>query len=438
MKRDIYQHLLAWKTSDRRKPLILRGARQVGKTYLLKSFAQAEYANFIYVNFELNKEINGLFQKNLDPHRIIRDLALLLNQQIEPHHTLIIFDEVQECPEALISLKYFYEQAADYHIAAAGSLLGVKLAGNLGFPVGKVNFLDLYPLSFFEFLSALDRESLRTMLLNLQLPDPLSEPIHNQLLDILKLYMFIGGMPETVQLYLEKQDLQIIREVHQEIIDAYVLDFVKHAPPIEVMKITNIWELIPSQLAKENKKFIFSAISKSARAREYETAIQWLTDARLIHKTYHISAPAIPLESYIDRKIFKIFLLDVGLLGALARIPASIILEGNKLFTEFKGSFTENFVAQELAAKYNNTLYYWSSTGTAEVDFVLPYKSQIYPLEVKSGKSKHKKSLISYEQKYSPSILSRTSLMNLLHNGKICNYPLYLVSRFPELCTNCN
>lgn len=434
MKRDIYQNLIKWKASNRRKPLILRGARQVGKTYLLKAFGEAEYENIVWINFEQDQRVISLFKRDLDPKRIIQDLSLLLNQKINPHTTLLIFDEIQECPEALNSLKYFNEQANEYHIAAAGSLLGVKLAKIKGFPVGKVNFLNLYPLSFFEFLTALDRQPLREMLANLSHADPLSEPIHNQLIDFLKLYMIIGGMPEAVKQYLINKDLNEVKTIHNEILDAYVFDFSKHAPPIEVMKIMAVWELIPKQLAKENKKFIFSAISPSARSREYETAIQWLVDAGLIYKTYHISTPKMPLEAYADKKTFKIYLLDVGLLAAMARVPPSIILEGHRLFTEFKGAITENFVAQELTVKHGPYLYYWTSEGIAELDFVTQYDMNIYPLEVKSGENKQKKSLSVYGNKYAPSILSRASLMNLVKDGQVCNYPLYLVCKFPELC----
>lgn len=430
MKRDVYQQLLDWKITERRKPLILRGARQVGKTFLLKEFGKLEYPQYVYINFEEQPETKKFFTGNIEPERILRDISLYLNRTITISD-LIIFDEIQECPEALTSLKYFNEQANQYHVCAAGSLLGIKLSQAQGFPVGKVNFLDLYPLTFFEFLNAINKSKLREYLENITKFEPIAEPIHQQLIEILRLYLFIGGMPEAVKHYAQHENLLEIRAIQKEILTAYLLDFSKHAPTTEIMKITNIWQLIPGQLAKENKKFIFSAISKSARAREYENAIQWLNDAGLIHKSYRIETPRLPPESYADKNIFKIFLLDIGLLGAMCQLPVKILLQGDELFTEFKGALTENLVAQSLKAKYSNELYYWSSEGTAEVDFLVPVDMQILPLEVKANVSRKKKSLQVYEQKYQPKVLTRASLMNLKQDGKICNYPLYLMDRFP-------
>jgi predicted AAA+ superfamily ATPase len=428
MDRDIYHNLLEWKISTRRKPLILRGARQVGKTYILQKFSKQEYNNYIYINFDEEPSLAQLFFGDLKPKNILQAMRIHFDQEIKPNETLLIFDEIQECPNALNSLKYFNEQANEFHIVAAGSLLGVKLANSKGFPVGKVNFLDLYPLSFFEFLDAVGKTKLRSYLESIHTFEPTAEPIHLELINLLKTYMFVGGMPEAVAYYSAKAQINEIRDIHKEILQAYVLDFAKHAPSNQVMKITTIWESIVNQLAKENKKFIFSAINKSARAREYETAIQWLADAGLIYKAYNVSTPKMPLAAYCDNKAFKIFLLDVGLLGAMGKIPPKIIINGDKLFSEYNGAVTENFVAQELIYK-QNSLYYWTSEGKAEIDFVVTHNNDIFPLEVKAGISKQKRSLHVYSQKYNPQLLLRASLMNLKKDGIIANYPLYMVNK---------
>lgn len=329
-------------------------------------------------------------------------------------------------------MKYFCEDAPEYTIASAGSLLGVKLSQAQGFPVGKVHFCHLYPMSFFEFLDAIGRSSLRRMLEEIETFDPLLEPHHQQLLEILKLYFFIGGMPKPVLRYIQTEDLNVVRETQEDILKAYVNDFAKHAPASMVMKIMQIWDSIPVHLGKENKKFIFSAIKASARARDYEEALQWLSDAEVIYKIHLASTPRIPLNSYGDRDGFKVYLLDVGLLGAMCRLPARVIMEGDRLFVEFKGSLTENYVAQSLIAAFANVvsiaLFYWTSEREAEVDFLIEYDGNIYPLEVKSGISTKKKSLLVYQEKYHPPVLSRATLMNLKKDGKFCNYPLYLGS----------
>ena len=434
MKRDFYKKLLKWKASDVRKPLVLRGARQVGKTYLLTEFTK-EYDNYVYVNFDEEPHFASFFTENLNPERIIKELEIYFKKSISPGKTLIIFDEIQECPEALNSLKYFCEKKSEYHVATAGSLLGVKLSK--GFPVGKVNFLDLAPLSFFEFLDALGESSLKKMIEELEEPKAISEIFHEKLIKFLKYYFIIGGMPEAVATYLKSENLYDVRVVQKEILDAYTLDFAKHAPEEEVMKIMAVWEAIPRQLAKENKKFIFSAIRESARAKNYETAIQWLKDAGLLLKANLISTPKLPLDAYADKRAFKVFMLDVGLLGAMSKLDPRVLLDGNQLFQEFKGALTENYVATELHDKHFDSLYYWSSEGIAEIDFVVSTQQLIFPLEVKAGISKQKKSLLVYEQKFSrdeypPPVLSRTTLRNFAHEAAIINYPLYAISLFPR------
>jgi hypothetical protein len=431
MKRDIFKLLEEWKRSDRRKPLILNGARQVGKTYSLKHFGKTSYENMVYLNFEKDEKLCHYFEGTLDPKQLIKIIGIHSETEIIPQTTLLIFDEIQNCPKALNSLKYFCEEANDYHVVAAGSLLGVKTAGDKGFPVGKVNFLNLYPLTFFEFLSAVGQEMTRSFLEEYSTLDPLPSPMHEKLLDILKLYFFVGGMPEAVAEYVKSENLNVVRDIQLEILNAYEKDFAKHAPSHEIMKITTVWKQVHRQLAKENKKFIFAAIRKSARGRDYEEAIQWLSDAGLIHKSYLVETPKQPLSAYADNKLFKIFLVDVGLLGAQSNLSPKTIIDGNILFTEFKGALTENYVAQELIANKHMKPYYWTSEGTAEIDFLIEEDHEIYPLEVKAGASQKKKSLLVYGQKYGPVKLLRATTMNLKHDGDIYNYPLYLISRIP-------
>lgn len=432
MKRDISQHLDAWKRSDRRKPLILNGARQVGKTHSLKEFGKTAYAKMAYFNFEKDAKLAGYFERSLEPKRIIELLNIHSEVVIEPSNTLLIFDEIQECPNALNSLKYFCEEASDYHIAAAGSLLGVKVAKDKGFPVGKVNFLHLYPLSFFEFLSATNNEQTRAFLESYESFEPLPEPLHEKLIELLRLYLFVGGMPEVVASYAKNGQIFTVREIQDEILSAYERDFAKHAPPNQLMNIMTVWKQVHRQLAKENKKFIFANIRKSARGRDYEEAIQWLKEAGLIHLSHLVETPKFPLSAYADTNAFKIFLSDVGLLGAQSGLSPKTLLEGDLLFTEFKGALTENYVAQELIAAEHRSLYYWTSAGIAEVDFLIGTDHAILPFEAKAGVSQKKKSLLAYNNKYKPLKLLRTSLMNLKRDGNLVNYPLYLVRRVVE------
>ena len=431
MRRDLDERLEKWKTSERRKPLILNGARQVGKTYALKHFGKTSYKNMAYLNFEKDEKLAPFFEESLDPQHLIKILSIHTQVEITPGDTLLVFDEVQECSRALNSLKYFCEEAREYHVVAAGSLLGVKTAQGGGFPVGKVNFLDLYPLSFFEFLSALNQDKLRQFLEEYQTYNPIPIIFHEKLMQFLKIYFFVGGMPEAVAEYIKTENFNIVREIQEEILMAYEKDFSKHAPPHEIMKITTVWNQVHRQLAKENKKFIFAAIRKSARGREYEEAIQWLSDAGLIYKSYLTETPKFPLSSYANTTIFKIFLSDVGLLGAQSKLSPQTVIEKDLLFAEFKGALTENFVAQELLATQHQKPYYWTSEGIAEIDFLYEGNQAIYPIEVKAGVSQKKKSLLVYQKKYAPAMAIRASSMNLKQDGTIYNYPLYLISRIP-------
>ena len=433
MKRDIYQKLLEWKSSPRRKPLLLRGARQVGKTYILQQFGEQEYSRVAYLNFEEEPLLDDFFKYNLIPQKIIQNLSLYLKYDIKPRTDLIIFDEIQASNNALNSLKYFNEQANEYHIAAAGSLLGIKLSKPKSFPVGKVNFLNMYPLTFLEFLDAINKSSFRELIENTSEFTPYPELFHQELIELLRTYYYVGGMPEAVQFFSETHDFFRIREIHDEILKSYTLDFAKHAPPSDIPKLSLIWESIPAQLGKENKKFIFSALKKTARAREYENALQWLEDTGLILRVNRVKSGKIPLTAYSDKSIFKIYVLDIGLLGALAMIPPDILAHGDQLFNEYKGAFVENYVAQQLKSHTSTELYYWTSNASAEIDFICAYKNNIFPLEAKAGINPRSKSLLFYDKKYNPKILSRTTLLNLKHDGKICNYPLYAISLFPEL-----
>lgn len=432
MKRDIYQQLLTWKHSELRKPLILRGARQVGKTYILKEFAKNEYENHIYLNFEDDPTLDAFFEHRFDKEKLIDTLAIYGGVKALPGSTLIIFDEIQASNNALNSLKYFNEYANEYHLVSAGSLLGIKLAGKGSFPVGKASFLDLYPMSFLEFLDALNKTALRQLIEKVDNSfSPFPEPFHLELKELLKYYYFIGGMPEVVFTYCQNKSLDDTRKIQKDILDAYLLDFAKHADKYEIMKISTIWQSIPVHLSKENKKFVFSAIRKSARARDYENALQWLLDAGLIYKSYNISIPQLPLISYAKTNIFKIFLLDVGLLGAMSNLSPSSLIDGNSIFTHFHGALVENYVAQQMQPKFPGNLFYWTSSGKAEVDFVVSANERVYPLETKAGVNPKSKSMKVYNEKYRPEVLSRVTLLNLRKDGSVCNYPLYAISCFP-------
>ncbi|MBS0656289.1 MAG: ATP-binding protein [Verrucomicrobia bacterium] len=435
MNRKIMQSLRDWKNQSKRKPLLLMGARQVGKTFVLKQFGQSEYKNTVYVNFENNPRLCQLFEASLSPEIILRSLSIEMNTEIIEGETLIFFDEVQECPNALNSLKYFCENAPNQHILAAGSLLGVKLAHTKGFPVGKVQFLTLFPLSFLEFLEALHEDRLKDFFEEIHRPEPLPPNLHEKLLGHFKEYLFVGGMPEAVATYIDSRDLLKVRAVQEAILNAYSLDFAKHAPKEQIMKINQVWGSIPNQLAKENKKFIYSVLREGARAKEFEVAIQWLMEAGLIHKTSLISTPKTPLSAYADPHAFKVYLVDVGLLGAMSHLSPKTILYENELFQEFRGAITENYIAQELV-HCHYPLYYWASEGKAEVDFILEQEGNIFPFEVKSGNSSKKKSLRVYGDHYSPKLLIRTSPMNLRLDGDVLNCPLYLVENLQRLLVN--
>ena len=431
MKRFCYEKLEQWKSSSARKPLILMGARQVGKTFLLKFFGEQAFKTMLYANFEENLDLHRFFDTNISPQKIISALEVYFDTVIDPENTLIIFDEIQTCPRALTSLKYFCEKARNYYIAAAGSLLGIKMGNQSGFPVGKVNLINLYPLGFFEFLTALNKLQLVDYLNEMTTFENIPEPLHQQLLEYFRLYMYIGGMPEAVHHYQTTHRLSSIRELHKEIIKNYELDFVRHAPGHLIQKITLLWNAIPNQLAKENKKFIFSLLREGARARDYESSMQWLVDAGLIYRCLNVTTPRLPLPAYEDRTAFKMYPFDVGLLGALSDLSSSVLLKDNDLFIEFKGALTESIVAQSLIYNGFSKLFYWTSGNTAEVDFLLLIDNKIIPLEVKAGLSTKSKSMKVYAEKYKSTCVIRASAMNLSKDGIVINCPLYFLERLP-------
>lgn len=432
MERILISQLLKWKEKCDRKPLILRGARQVGKTWLLKDFGKRFFKNVCYINFEQKDVLGAIFEGTLSPQRIIEQLSVYTGSKILPNDTLLIFDEVQEMPRALTSLKYFAEETPEYAICCAGSLLGVALHEGTSFPVGKVEILDLYPLSFHEFLLANGEE----MLLNYILRDGHRDldPFTEKLTDYLKKYFVIGGMPSAILKWLDTHDFFDVEDVQKQLVAAYENDFSKHAPKQMIEKIRYVWDSIPSQLAKENKKFVYGLVRDGARAREYEDAIMWLSDAGEIIRTYNISKPDVPLKAYADLKSFKVFLLDVGLLRCMSGVSPKVILEGSRIFEEFKGALTEQYVCQELQLfKRLQTNYYWTSSSTAEIDFLISDGMEVYPLECKAGLTMNAKSLKVYRQKYMPKYVLRTSLLPYSKNEEegIINLPLYLLFALP-------
>lgn len=426
MYRMAMEQLQAWKNKKRRKPLIIRGARQVGKTWLMKEFGANAYAQTVYVNFDNNQRMKNLFEGSLEIDRLITGLELYAGHKIDPDHTLLIFDEVQEVPKALTSLKYFNEDAPQYQIICAGSLLGVALHEGTSFPVGKVDFLDLYPLSFFEFMLAMGKERYVNLLQtgNFDMASTFSQDY----IDMLKHYYYVGGMPEAVQAFVENRDFNEAREIQQRILAAYEQDFSKHAPNEVVPRIRMLWNSVPAQLAKENKKFLYRLIREGARAKEYELAMLWLTDCGLIHQVHRVSAPSLPLKAYEDLKAFKLYLLDVGLLSCAVGLRQDVLLDGNALFKEFKGALTEQYVFQELNAMQGLRIYYWTAErGTAEVDFIIDTGSDVIPVEVKVETNLQAKSLKVYRDKFQPKQSIRTSMSDYRQESWLLNLPLWAV-----------
>ena len=425
MQRFIMDKLIEWKNDKNRKPLILKGARQVGKTYILQEFGANYYENTAYFNFDHDEGLAELFLNTKDPKRIVEQLSLAAGKKINPHTTLIIFDEIQECPNALNSLKYFCEEASEYHVACAGSLLGIRLS-KISFPVGKVDFLNLYPMTFSEFLIADGAENLVLAMRQIKEIQKIPKLFEDQLIEKLKVYYIIGGMPEAVSSWVNDKDIEKVNKIQKNILDSYESDFSKHTDASEANKISLIWNGVPSQLAKENKKFVYQVVKDGARAREYESALNWLNDANLISKCYLVRKCAFPLKAYNDLSAFKIYMNDVGLLRRMSNLDSKIILEGNKLFEEFKGSFTENYVANMLTYVLGEAPNYYTFDRN-KIDFVIQKNNKIIPIEVKSDKSTNHNSLTKYNMKNDNEISFRFSLNNLSKDGKIINVPLYFI-----------
>lgn len=432
MYRVAIEKLYKWKESKRRKPLIIEGARQVGKTWLMKEFGRKAYADTVYINFDSNSRMAELFSSDLNTDRLIMGIEIYAGKKIDSNNTLLIFDEVQEVPRALSSLKYFYENAPQYHIVCAGSLLGIALHGGTSFPVGKVDFLSLYPLSFKEFLIATTGERFAELLDKQDYP--MITSFRQTYIDALKQYYFVGGMPEAVQSFTEEKDFNEVRKIQKRILDAYEQDFSKHAPIEIVPKIRMIWNSIPSQLAKENKKFIYGLVREGGRAKEYETAIMWLCDCGLVHRVSRVNAAGIPLKAYEDLKAFKLFIVDVGLLGCMTGLRQLTLLDVNDLFTEFKGALTEQYVCQQLKTINDlNVYYYTNDRSSCEVDFIIDNGEQIVPVEVKAEVNLKAKSLKTYREKFNPEISVRTSMADYKKEEGLVNLPLYAVEKICAL-----
>ena len=425
MKRFILDELIKWKKSKYRKPLILKGARQIGKTYILKQFGEENYEGVAYFNFDHDEDLYNLFNNSKNPKRILEQLAFIYGKAILPEKTLIIFDEIQECPNALNSLKYFQEEANEYHIACAGSLLGIRLS-HTSFPVGKVEFLNMYPMTFSEFLIADNCENLVNYMKSIKNIENIPDIFFNQLEEKLKAYFIIGGMPEAVDIWINEKNIELVNKVQENILKSYENDFAKHVQENEASKISLIWNSIPSQLAKENKKFLYQVVKEGARAREYENALNWLNDANLIYKIYNVTKTDFPLKAYNDLSSFKIYMNDVGLLRKMANLDSKIVVEGNRLFEEFKGAFTENYVLNMLNVTFDVVPNYFLF-DRHEVDFVLQYKNKIIPIEVKANKSTNNISLTRYNENFNNDISIRFSMSNLKKDGKVVNIPLFLI-----------
>lgn len=435
MKRDLISKLIDWKVSNLRKPLILLGARQFGKTYLLKDFGKSNYQNTAYISFESNQEYLEIFKRDKNPNRIIKELSYLLKLKIEPQKTLIIFDDVQKAPDVICSLKYFCEDANEYHIACAATSLENSSLQHKVFPVGKVNFLDVYPLTFSEFLGAIGENFLQAYLHDYDTLEPVSTPTYNDLVDKLKLYLTIGGMPKALNAYLKDDDLGTVDDVLSGIINDYYLNFLQGPSIKPYPKIKAIFDSLPTQLSKENKKFLFNLVKVGARAREYEDALQWLVNARVFYKIYRNKAPKLPVSAYDDLSAFKMYLVDVGMLRRLSKLSAYAISEGNRLFSEFKGALTENFVLEQLVTQFEMPRYWSVLNPPHEVDFLIQKDNDIIPIEVKSDANIRSRSLQKYQELFKDDIKLRVrfSLENLKLDGNLLNIPLFMANEASRL-----
>lgn len=428
MERILMKELVKWKESKNRKPLIIHGARQVGKTWLMTEFGKRYFKDFIYISLDNNPRMKDVFERDYDVRRIISALKIEAGRSFSAEETLLIFDEIQEVPKAMASLKYFCENAPEYYIVAAGSLLGMAMHKGTSFPVGKVDFLFLYPLNYYEFLLASGENSLAELLESRDFP--MINSFCDKYREYLRKYMYIGGMPEAVKSYTEEGDVTKVRRIQNNLLLYYENDFSKHAPKEQLPRIQMVWNSIPAQLAKENRKFIYGIIREGARAKDYETAIQWLSDYGLIYKSSRVKKPGLPLISYVEFSSFKIYMLDVGLLGAKGKLSAKTILEGNSIFEEFKGALTEQFIAQELVANGTELYYFSAENSSAEIDFMVQKEDQCIPVEVKAAENLRAQSLKVYCRKYNPEIAVRTSMSNYRKEDWLVNVPLYAFSEY--------
>ena len=424
MERALMKKLVEWKDSPVRKPLILKGARQVGKTWLMQEFGKKYFKKTAYVNFDHNPVMQHIFDQDFDIQRILMAINIETGVVVTPRDTLIIFDEVQEAPAAISALKYFCENGPEYPVIAAGSMLGVALHEGISYPVGKVNTLSLYPLSFYEFLMAQGEEGLARLLDDRDME--MMNAFHDKYVTALKNYYYTGGMPEIVRFFSENKDYAAVRKMQEELLEMYEADFSKHMDPRELPRVRMVWHAIPAQLAKENKKFFFGQVKKGARAKDFEMAVEWLMDCGLITRVNRVTKPAVPLKAYAEENAYKLYFLDTGLLGALSGLDAKSILEGNRIFIEFKGALTEQYVCQQMIADLDLSLFYMlSENGRYEIDFLVQHEGNVVPIEVKAGQTVHAKSLCAYCEKYAPSLAVRLSMNPCKKQDHLLNMPLY-------------
>lgn len=428
MQRYALKHLINWKNKKNHKPLVIQGARQVGKTWLMQEFGKKYYEQVAYINFDVDVKSREIFDVDYDTERLIMDIGLATKTKINAENTLIIFDEIQECPRALTSLKYFRENAPQYDIIVAGSLLGVACHEGTGFPVGKVSFMNLFPLSFEEFLLAMGEERFVELLNKKDFKT--IKLFNNKYEKLLKQYCYVGGMPEIVQDFVENKDFESVRNLQKEILSAYEEDFTKHIPTNTVAKIRLLWKSIPAQLSKENKKFIYGAAKEGARARDFEAALSWLINSGLVYRVNKITKPDLPITAYEDFNSFKLFVLDVGLLGAMTDLQADTIIDGNRIFEEFKGAIAEQYVLQQFKTIKDLPVFYWSNeTSRAEIDFVIQIKSDVVPVEVKAERNLQAKSLKVYMEKFKPNYAIRTSMADYKKTDNLIDLPLYVIEK---------